>query len=248
MLSDGMWEAIERALIRSKAHITKRTRETLEAILWRSRTGSPWRDLPTEFGPWQTVYNRFNRWSKAGRIATVFKLLKVDVDGEWQCMDATIVKAHQHAAGARGKGDEAIGHSRGGATTKVHALCEASGNPTKLVITKGQASDVKAAPEFIAAAEENAEAIIADMAYDAAYIRDQARARGMVPVIPFRSCTQVGRRQGYDKALYRLRHLIENLFCRLKQFRAVATRYDKTGRNFLATVHLACAFLWAKLA
>ena len=97
MLSDGMWETIERALIRSKAHITKTTRETLEAILWRTRTGSPWRDLPTEFGPWKTVYNRFNRWSKAGRIAAVFELLQVDVDGEWQCMDATIVKAHRHA-------------------------------------------------------------------------------------------------------------------------------------------------------
>jgi transposase len=59
--------------------------------------------------------------------------------------------------------------------------------------------------------------------------------------------TQEGRRQGYDKALYGLRHLVENLFCRLKHFRAVATRYDKTARNYLATVHLACAYLWLKL-
>lgn len=247
MLSDGMWDSVVKALRRSKAHITVATRDALEAILWRSRTGAPWRDLPADFGPWKTAYNRFNRWSIDGRIAVVFEALKVDVDGEWQCMDATIVKAHQHAAGARGKGDESIGQSRGGATTKLHALCDANGNPTELVVTKGQTNDVKMAPRLLAAAEDGAEAIIADKAYDATHVRDDARSRGMTPVIPFRSCTQAGRRQGYDKALYRLRHLIENLFCRLKCFRAVATRYDKTARNYLATVQLVSAFLWLSL-
>jgi transposase len=177
----------------------------------------------------------------------IFEVLKIDVDGEWQCMDATIIKAHQHAAGARGSRDEAIGHSRGGATTKVHALCDANGNPTTVILTKGQTHDAKIAADLIAATEEGAEAILGDMAYDATHIRDKARARGLTPVFPFRTCTQEGRRGGYDKALYRLRHLVENLFCGLKQFRAVATRYDKTARNYLATVHMACAFLWMKL-
>lgn len=247
MLSDGMWETVERALRRSKAHITKTTRETLEAIFWRIRVGAPWRDLPTEFGPWKTVYNRFNRWSKGGRIGFVFEALKIDVDGEWQCIDATIVKAHQHAAGARGKGDEAIGHSRGGATTKIHALCEASGNPIKLILTKGHAHDLKAAPVLVAATEDDCRALLADKAYDATHIRRMARERGIEPVVPFRSCTQEGRRDGYDKELYKLRHLIENLFCRIKSFRAVATRYDKTARNYLATVYLAGAALWLRL-
>jgi transposase len=247
MLSDGMWETLERAIRRSKAHITKTTRDTVEAILWRLRTGAPWRDLPEEFGPWKTAYNRFDRWSKKGRIAVIFEALKVDIDAEWQCLDATSVKVHQHAHGARGKGDEAIGRSRGGATTKVHALCEANGNPTKLVLTKGQASDLKAAPGLIAVLEDGVAAVIADKAYDAAHVRCDIRQHGAEPVIPFRTCTQEGRRAGYDKALYRLRHLIENLFCRLKRFRAVATRYDKTARNFEATVHLAAAFLWLAL-
>jgi transposase len=247
LLSDGMWEAAEKALRRNRAHITKTTRDALEAMLWRARTGAPWRDLPTEFGPWKTAYNRFNRWSKDGRIAGIFESLKVDVDGEWQSMDATIVKAHQHASGARGKGDEAIGHSRGGATTKVHALCDANGHATELVVTQGQTNDVTMAPVLLAAAEDGAEAIIADKAYDAAHVREAARSRGMTPVIPFRTCTQEGRRQGYDKAFYRLRHLVENLFCSLKHFRAIATRYDKTARNYLATVHLVAAFLWLAL-
>jgi transposase len=247
MLTDGMWETLERAIRRSKAHITATTRNTVEAILWRLRTGSPWRDLPEEFGPWKTAYNRFDRWSKRGRIAVIFETLKIDIDAEWECIDSTSVKVHQHAHGARGKGDEAIGRSRGGATTKVHAVCEASGNPTKIVLTKGQTSDLKAAPELIAALDEGVAAVIADKAYDAAHVRHGIRERGAEPVIPFRTCTVEGRRAGYDKALYRLRHLVENLFCRLKGFRAVATRYDKTSRNFAAMVHLAAAMLWLKL-
>ena len=83
-----MWETIEKVLWRSKAHITKSTRETLEAILWRLRMGAPWRDLPTEFGPWKTAYNRFNRWAKSGRIDKLLAALKIDIDAEWQCMDA----------------------------------------------------------------------------------------------------------------------------------------------------------------
>ncbi len=247
MLSDGMWEIVERVLRRSKAHITKSTRETLEAILWRLRVGAPWRDLPTEFGPWKTAYNRFNRWAKSGRIDKLLAALKIDIDAEWQCIDATIIKVHQHAAGARGRGDEAIGQSRGGATTKVHALCEASGNPTHIILTAGNEHDAKAAPNLLAMAEDDCEAVLADKAYDAAHLRDTCRKCGITSVIPFRSCTLEGRRLGYDKDLYRLRHLVENLFCRLKHFRAVATRYDKTARNYKAMVHLACAVLWLRL-
>jgi transposase len=215
--------------------------------LWRCRTGAPWRDLPAEFGPWKTPYNRFNRWAKAGRVAAIFELLKVDVDSEWQCLDASVIKVHQHAAGPRGRGEEAVGKSRGGRTTKLHALCDANGNPTKLVVTPGQTSDSKVAPQLLAAMEEDAGAIIADRAYDATHLRHIAKLRGALPVIPFRSCTQEGRRAGCDRALYRLRHLIENLFCRLKHFRAVATRYDKTARNYLATVVFVATLLWAQL-
>lgn len=247
MLSDAVWENLQCALRRAGAHLTKTTRTVVEAILWRTRTGAPWRDLPSEFGPWKTAYNRFNRWAKSGKIGLIFDILKNDVDGEWQCIDATVIKVHQHAAGARGHSEEAIGQSRGGTTTKLHALCDAHGNPTKLVLTPGQAHDLKAAPELIAAIEDGAEAIIGDRAYDATYVREIAKARGLTPVIPLRSCTQEGRRAGYDHALYRLRHLVENLFCRLKHFRAVATRYDKMARNYLATVLLVGAFLWAQL-
>lgn len=227
--------------------MTRTTRSTVEAILWRARTGAPWRDLPEEFGPWKTTFNRFNRWVMAGRVAAIFEVLKVDVDGEWQCLDASVIKVHQHASGPRGRGEEAVGKSRGGRTTKLHALCDARGNPISLVVTPGQTSDSKMAPLLLAAMQEDAGAIIADRAYDSAAIRDAIRMRGALPVIPFRTCTQQGRRAGYDRGLYRMRHLIENFFCRLKNFRAVSTRYDKTARNYLATVVFVATLFWAQL-
>ena len=78
------------------------TRLFVDAILWISRTGSPWRDLPEEFGPWYTVYTRFWRWSRKGVWESLFKALADDPDFEYLIIDSTIVRAHQHAAGARG--------------------------------------------------------------------------------------------------------------------------------------------------
>ena len=77
-------------------------RRFFEAVVWWRRTGAPWRDLPAEFGPWKTVFNRFDRWSKTGRWDDLFKALQRDVDAEWQSIDSTINRAHQHSMGAKG--------------------------------------------------------------------------------------------------------------------------------------------------
>ncbi|EYF06010.1 IS298, transposase OrfA [Chondromyces apiculatus DSM 436] len=74
----------------------------MEAVLWIDRTGAPWRDLPGEFGPWKTTYNRFNGWSKSGKWLRLLKAMQTDVDKEWVSIDTTVVRAHQHAAGAKG--------------------------------------------------------------------------------------------------------------------------------------------------
>jgi putative transposase len=80
----------------------KNNRNFIEAVLWWRRTGVPWRDLPDEFGPWKTVFNRFDRWSKQGRWNRLFQAVRIDVDDEWHSIDATINRAHQHAAGGKG--------------------------------------------------------------------------------------------------------------------------------------------------
>ena len=77
-------------------------RNFIEAVLWWRRTGAPWRDLPGEFGPWKTVFNRFDRWAKNGKWDRMFQVLQTDVDDEWHSLDSTINRAHQHAAGAKG--------------------------------------------------------------------------------------------------------------------------------------------------
>lgn len=74
----------------------------IEAVLWWHRTGVPWRDLPSEFGPWSTVFNRFDRWSKNGKWRRILEALKIDVDDEWHSLDSTINRAHQHSAGGKG--------------------------------------------------------------------------------------------------------------------------------------------------
>ena len=142
--------------------------------------------------------------------------------------------------GQRG-GDEAIGRSVGGLSTKIHATCDALGNPTGFFLTAGQAHDLQGADVLIADIE--AEALLADKAYDAnERMRAVLKAQDIEPVIPSKSSRTEP--IDYDKHLYTARHLIENFFAKLKQYRAIATRYDKTARNFLSAIHMAACVIW----
>lgn len=76
----------------------------VEAVIWKFRSGAPWRDLPERFGDWQNIHTRFSRWAKSGVWDRLFKTLADDPDNEYAMIDATIVRAHQHSAGARKKG------------------------------------------------------------------------------------------------------------------------------------------------
>ena len=114
------------------------------------RTGAPWRDLPERYGPPTTVYNRCNRWAKAGVWLRIFEALPETSPGSLHLIDSSIVRAHQHAAGGkRGGPDHAIGLSRGGLTTKIHAVVDGRGLPVRLLLTPGQASDKTTAPELV---------------------------------------------------------------------------------------------------
>jgi len=135
---------------------------------------------------------------------------------------------------------EAIGRSSGGLSTKIHATVDALGNPVNFYITQGQVSDLAGAEVLIS--ELKAPMLLADKAYDAdARVIEPLEAAGRVAVIPPKRNRKQPR--DYDKHLYKERHLVENFFCKLKQFRAIATRYDKTARNFLAAIHLAASVI-----
>lgn len=123
-------------------------------------------------------------------------------------------------------------------STKIHATVDALGNPTGFALSAGQASELDGADELVPRIE--AMTVIADKGYDAeARVLAPLRAAGKTAVIPPRRNRTAQR--AYDHDLYQARHLIENFFCKLKQFRAIATRYDKTKRNFLAALHLAAS-------
>lgn len=125
-------------------------------------------------------------------------------------------------------------------STKIHAVCDALGNTIRFSLTAGQVSDYKEALSLIDGLKTNA--ILADKGYDADYIIEAISQCGAQAVIPPKSNRNTLR--VYDKALYKERNLIERLFNKLKHFRRVATRYDKTASAFLAFVHLASICLW----
>jgi transposase len=106
-LTDALWKRVEPLLpARSKkgGRPPKSPRTMLEGMLWILRTGAPWRDLPSAYGPWGSVYTRFSRWSKAGVLGRLFEALACELDREGFLIDATIVRAHQDASGAAPKG------------------------------------------------------------------------------------------------------------------------------------------------
>jgi transposase len=138
----------------------------------------------------------------------------------------------------KGDLDQAIGRSRGGRTTKIHGLSDPFCRPVVLHLSAGQRADIAVAPEVLALAPAMS-ALIGDKGYDGDELRAAIIARGAKPVIPNKSNRVV--LHPFNKRLYKGRNVIERCFCRLKDFRRIATRYDKLARNFLAAVHLAAA-------
>ncbi|WP_413777870.1 IS5 family transposase [Streptomyces sp. AM2-3-1] len=166
-LTDAQWERLEAVLppIPKMGRPPRDRRQVFDGIWWRARTGSPWRDLPERYGPWETAYAVFRRWQIDETWARVLKKLQVkaDADGiiEWEVsVDSTVCRAHQHAAGARKRGltsgrtrpnglaaepdDHGLGRSRGGLTTKIHLAVDASFHVLAAVITAGQRGDAPA--------------------------------------------------------------------------------------------------------
>jgi transposase len=178
-------------------------------------------------------------------VVRFFFELRGEIDQEWVFIDGSYVRAHQHASGARIGEERAIGKSRGGPTTKIHVAADAHGNPIDFEVTGGEVHDAKAADQIISKIDD-AQYIIGDKGYDSEAIREQIRSRGAVPVIPRKSNSSKPNPE-FDSHIYKLRHLVENLFARLKHFRSIATRFEKLARNYKSMVLLACAMLWIRL-
>ena len=133
-----------------------------------------------------------------------------------------------------------MGHSRGGFSTKLHAVVDTKGRPLYVTLTPGQRHELIAASDLLAHA--SGKALIGDTGYDSNEFVQAVRDRGKKPVIHAKP--ERKQKHRLDRKLYRQRYLVERFFHQLKRFRALATRYEKTARNYLALVQLGCAWLW----
>nr|AGM38672.1 transposase, IS4 family [Glaesserella parasuis] len=175
ILTDNLWKRLADLLERTgRVYNKPEHRNTVEGILYRIRTGCPLRDLPAEFGLWNTIYRRFNLWSKKGIWQEVLKSFRQHIDSEWIFIDGNIIKA----------------------PPSIRQLI--------LMNTKA------------------------------------------VPIIPRRRNSKVGN-DDIDWCLYRYRHLIENTFAFLKQYRAITTRYDKLARNYAASLAMIYCIRWGEV-
>ena len=241
-------------------------RLTIGGILWILRTGAPWRDLPSSFGAWQSVYARFNRWSKDGTWERIHQALlqRMDeagaLDLELWFIDGSCVRAARAAAGARAaKGlepeDHALGRSRGGFGSKLHLLCDRLGTPVAIRVSPGQRHESRWFEETMNAARiprdrgsarRRPRRLGADKAYSIDWIRQWLRQRGIGSVRPTRRDQP---RRRLDRAAYRERNVVERCIGWLKEARRVGTRYEKLATTFVAMVTLAVILrLLARLA
>jgi transposase len=230
-------------------------RTVINGILWILHTGSPWRDLPAEFGKWKTVYGRFRRWINEDIWDRIFSHLlhRLDSLGKIErslwCVDGTVIRAHRCASGMIPQSEEndelnALGRSRGGYSTKLHVMTDANGILLAVTATGGQKHESTEFECLLGNCElslhrhsKRPEALAGDKGYSSTAIREFIRKLSISDVIPSRSNESAD--VDFDRETYRRRNIIERAIGWLKESRRIATRYDKLTSSYLTFVQLA---------
>lgn len=159
-------------------------------------------------------------------------------------IDGSVVRLHQHGSGSGLSDDEAaIGRSRGGLSTKIHAKVDARGHLLRIELSGGQSSEMNYAEQLMH--QENCHYLLADKGYDSNNFRSYLALQNIEAVIPPKANRNA--MLHYDKEKYKERNQVERFFCRIKSFRRIATRYDKLAIMFRASIVLVSIILWLKL-
>ena len=221
-----------------------RLRNFIEAICYISRAGCSWRLLPKCYGLWRSHHKRFKQWSDKNIWKQLFEKVQVNPDFEYLMIDASIIRAHACSAGygKNSQEKEALGRSKGGFTTKIHAAVDALGNPLKFSLTAGQRHDITQA--YFLTKDFTGQLLLADKGYDSNHFIETIQMQGFTPVIPPRKNRKNFR--VYDKIWYQDRHKIECFFGKIKHFRRIATRYDKCATSFLSILYFVGMLIWLR--
>lgn len=219
-------------------------RKFCEAIWYMANSGIRWRLLPAIYGHFRAVHRRFMRWADKNIWRYMMEALQDLPDLEAIMLDATIVRAHVSASGYQKDSAEAqaLGRSRGGFTTKIHAKTDALGNPLAFLLTPGQRNEITQAKALMGDSSDTI--VIADKGYDSNEFVTFVEQRRCHVVIPPRRNRLNPR--AYDQHLYKERHLIECLFGKMKQFRRIATRFDKSAVAFLGFIYFVGTLIWLR--
>jgi len=213
----------------------------VSGIYFILRTGQPWRDLPTAFGPWSSVYTRFRRWSRSGLWSQMLTLLTAEACGMMRSVDCTHIKVHQDASNAAGgAGAQAIGKTKGGSNTKLAVIVDGLGRAVGLNLVAGNRHDLRAVEPLMD--QFSGFMAIADRGFDAKAFREKLISCDATPCIPPRQTNRI--QYYYSKLAYAHRHVVENFFARIKRRRRISTRYEKLSETFLAFVTFATILDW----
>ncbi|WGR96047.1 IS5 family transposase [Bradyrhizobium sp. ISRA435] len=218
-------------------------RRVISGIIHVLKSGCRWRDCPAVFGPSRpsTIAGTAGRGARSGAICSKHFGACRPMTTSRPSIPRPPRRTVRRPVEKGGAEAQAIGRSRGGRTTKIHAVCDSLGRAIALEVTPGQRGDIRAALPLLSSLPPP-RCCAADTAYDANELRQFLIERGTTPVIPNNPTRK--RFHPFDRAAYKRRNLVERMFCRLKDWRRIATRYDKLARNFLSAVNLAAAIIW----
>ena len=237
-LTDAQWSRIK-TIFEEKPKVGRpplNPRMVFNAIMWILKSGARWRDLPSCYGNWNSIYHKFRLWCRLGLFERLMKIINADAQKTTLLeLDSTFCKVHQSACS--GLKNQAIGSSRGGKNTKVHVLLNDRMQVLNVILNGGQVHDSEVVGVLLKGIKLTGKTILADKAYSSAQIRVFIAEHGAVACIPNKANFRI--KHDFDSKLYKQRNIVERFFQRIKNYRHISTRYDKLALCFENFVLLA---------